>query len=133
MPVYKFELNDGVWRVEDEIGVDLPDRRRALEHACAVVREMMGGCEAQTRSWRLNVYDGGGQRLFEIPFASLDRTLDHLAPELRTMVAELSHRVCSLKEALGAAIITLRESRALVARSRGRPYQVTHLGERTIR
>ena len=94
---------------------------------------MMGGCEAQTRSWRLNVYDAGGQRLFEIPFASLDRTLDHLAPELRTMVAELSDRVRSLKEALGAAIITLRESRALVARSRGRPYQVTHLGERTIR
>jgi hypothetical protein len=58
MPVYKFELNEGVRRIEDEIGVDLPDPRRALEHARAVVRELMGGCEAQTRSWRLNVYDG---------------------------------------------------------------------------
>ena len=133
MPVYKFELNEGVRRIVDEIGVDLPDPRRALEHARAVVREMMGGCEAQTRSWQLNVYDDSGQRLFEIPFAGLDRTLDHLGPELRTMVAELSDRVRSLKEVVGAARITVRESRALVARSRGRPYLATHSGERTIR
>jgi hypothetical protein len=133
MPVYRFELNDGVWRIEDKIGVDLPDPRRALEHASAVVRELMGGCEAQTRSWRLKVYDQSGQILFEIPFARLDRTLDHLAPELRTMVVELSDRVRSLKEVIGAANITVRESRALVARSRGRPYLATHSGQRTIR
>jgi hypothetical protein len=133
MPVYKFELNEGVRRIKDEIGVDLPDPRRALDHAREVVREMMGGCETQTRSWQLNVYDTSGQRLFEIPFAGLDRTLDHLAPEFRTMVAELSDRIRSLKEVVGAATITVRESRALVARSRGRPYLATHSGERTIR
>jgi hypothetical protein len=133
MAVYKFELNDGVRRIEDEIGVDLPDHSCALDHACAVVRELMGGCEARTRSWRLNVKDDSGKKLFEIPFVNLDRTLDHLAPELRTMVAELSDRVCSLKEVVGAASITVCESRALVARSRGRPYLATHSGERTIR
>jgi hypothetical protein len=131
MPVYRFELNDGAHRIEDE--VDLPDHRCALDHARAVVREMMGGCEARTRSWQLSVKDDQGRKLFEIPFMSLDRTLDHLTPQFRIMVADLSERVRSLKEVVGAATITVRESRALVARSRGRPYLATHSGERTIR
>jgi hypothetical protein len=48
---------------------------------------------------------------------------------LRTIVAEVSDRVRSLKEAVGAARITVRESRALIARSRGRPYLATHSGD----
>ena len=42
--------------------------------------------EAQTRTWRLDVYDSNGGRIFELPFASIDPTLDHLAPEMRTTV-----------------------------------------------
>jgi hypothetical protein len=133
MPLYKFELDDGVCRTKDETGVQLPDRKHALQYARAVVRELMEGRVVQTRCWRLDVFADTGGRIFEIPFASVDWTLDHLRPELRTMVAELTDRVRSLREVVAAANVTVRESRALVARSRGRPYLAAHSGERTIR
>ena len=133
MPIYNFELDDGVCRTKDETGVQLPDHKRALQYARAVVRELMEGHVAHTRSWRLDVYGEEGGRIFEIPFASVDWTLDHLDPELRMIVTELSDRVRSLREVIAATNVTLRESRALVARSRGKPYLAAQSGKRTIR
>jgi hypothetical protein len=132
MPVYTFDLEDGSGRIGDEQGVVLSDRAQARDYARAVVRELMEYREAKTRSWQLDVYEDG-KKAFEIPFDQLDRTLDHLPPELRTMVIALSDRVRSLHEVMAATYITLRESRALVARSRGRPYLATIRGEPTIR
>jgi len=132
MPVYTFELRDETGRVGDESGVTLPDRAHARDYAHGVVRELMECREAKTRSWQLDIYEDG-EKAFEIPFAQVDRTLDHLAPELRTMVIGLSERVRSLHEVTAAANATVRESRALVARSRGRPYLATLRGEPTIR
>ncbi len=133
MPVYTFELRDGDRTIQDRSGVHLPDRDRAFQYGRDVAHELMSCREAQTRSWRLDVYDDDGERIFELPFARIDPTLDHLVPEMRTTVEGMCDRYRSLREAMAAARVTVRESRALVALSRGRPYLATELGERTIR
>jgi hypothetical protein len=132
MPAYTFELRDGDRIVEDTSAVNLPDREHAFRYARDVARELMSCREAQTRTWRLDVYDSSA-RIFELPFASIDPTLDHLVPEMRATVEIICDRFRSLREAMAAARITVRESRALVALSRGRPYLATEMGERTIR
>lgn len=131
MPVYTFQLRDGSNRIEDEIA--LPDRERAFDYARKVVGELMSGRERQTRTWRLDVYEDGDTRVFEIPFARFDETLGELAPQARETMVELCDRYRSLQEAVSAASITIRESRALVARSRGKPYLAAAFGRRTIR
>lgn len=133
MPVYTFVLRDGSSRIEDETGTNLPDRERALQYAREVVRELMNCRERQTRTWRLEVYDDEGTRVFEIPFASVDPTLAHLTPDVRAAVEALCDRVFSLREAMSEAAMTARESRALVARSRGRPFLAAAFGQRIIR
>jgi hypothetical protein len=133
MPVYTFELRVGDRTVQDKSGVHLPDRDSAFQYALDVAHELMSCREAQTRSWRLDVYGDDGGRIFELPFAHIDPTLDHLLPEMRTTVERVCDRYRSLREAMAAARVTVRESRALVALSRGRPYLATELGERTIR
>lgn len=133
MPLYTFELRDGSRRIQDPIGVQLHDHFAAYDYACEVVRELMSGREGETRTWRLDVYEGTAARAFAIPFASVDPTLDHLLPELRATVERWCERSRSLQEAVSAARVTVRESRALVARSRGKPYLAAEYGETTIR
>jgi hypothetical protein len=65
--LYTLELRDGSNWIEDEVA--LPDRERAFEYARTVVRELMCCRERQTRTWRLDVYEDKGARVFEIPFA----------------------------------------------------------------
>jgi len=133
MPVFTFVLRDGSSQVEDRTGTELPDVERAVDYARKVVRELMNCREPQTRTWRLDVYDERGERVFELPFATIDATLEHLRPNLRAMMEGLCGRLLSLREAMSAAALTVRESRALVARSRGRPFLATERGHRTIR
>lgn len=133
MPVYTFELLDGSSPLIDDTGVDLPDREFALAYGEEIARELMQGREVQTRSWRLRVHENHGEDAFDISFAAVDPTLDHLAPEVRSMVERLCDSYRSSKEAVHAAQVTVRESRALVARSRGRPYLAATAGQRTIR
>ena len=133
MPTYTFAVKDGRGGIEDDVGVSLPDRARAFEYACSVVCELMHGREPQTRSWRLDVVEDHHERVFEIPFASVDRTLDHLAPQLRTMMEGLCERRLAFAEAAHDAAVTVREARALAARSRSKPYVATEFGRRTIR
>lgn len=133
MPLYTFELREGSALLSDDKGVDLPDRQRALVYAEEVARELMQGREEESRSWRLDVYEDREQRIFELPFAALDPTLDHLRPDLRRTVEWVCDGRRSSMEAVRAARATMRETRALVARSRGRPYLASISGERTIR
>jgi hypothetical protein len=88
--------------------------------------------EPQTRSWHIDVYEDGRQ-LHRVPFASLDPTLDHLGPRLRTTVEASCESIHAARQILSAARATVRESRALVRRSRGKPYLATERGEPTIR
>jgi hypothetical protein len=133
MPLYTFELRDGFCGIADTVGVNLADRDEALCYAHGVIRELMGCREQQTRTWRLDVYEDHDRRVFEIPFARLDETLDHLSPHWRSEVEKLCDRSRVLGESYSAARITMRESRALVARSRGKPYLATEGGRPVIR
>ena len=131
MPRYMFQLQDGQRPVEDG-DIWVSGRERARDHAEAVARELMGGREAQTRAWRLDVYENG-DLVFQIPFASVDPTLDHLAPPLRKTVEASCESIRSARETISAARATLLESRALVALSSGKPYLAAERGEPTIR
>ena len=132
MPLYKFQLRDGSLGIEDETGVTLADSERALEYGHQVVRELMSCRERETRTWRLEIFDRDGDRLFQIPFASIDETLNHLTPDLRARIEDLCDRGCSLSEVMSVAAVTMRESRALVALSRGKPYLAAEFGRRII-
>lgn len=133
MPVYTFKLADDDTGVEDETGVSLPDDDRAYRYACDVIRDLMRCRERFTRHWRLDVYQHNGEKTFEIPFASLDPTLDHLKAPLREQVELNAQRVRSLTDALQAAKVTFGEAKSLVARSRGKPYLAVDHGRKVIR
>lgn len=133
MPSYTFELKDGHGGVDDETGVSLTDGADALRYAQDIVHELMRSRETQTRTWRLDVYDEAGERVMELPFATLDPTLDHLRPELRAMVEKFCDRRRTVDETIYTVCNTVRESQALVARSRGKLYVAARSGEKTIR
>jgi hypothetical protein len=105
----------------------------AYRYARAVARELMRCRETQTRYWALEVYREGEGPLFDILFATIDPTLDHLRHELRLLVEKVSGKKRGLKDAMYAARLTLRESQSLVARSHGRPHLICENGEVTIR
>lgn len=133
MPVYTFKLSDGDKPVVDDNGVILRDRDRARDYAHSVVRELLQGREREARSWRLDVYEDGVLRVFEIPFATLDQTLDAFRPEYRRTIEAVSERRRALRALFNDARATMRESRALVAMSRGRPYLAAERGEPTVK
>lgn len=135
VPTYTFKLRDGRGDVEDSTGVQLPDRDSAIHYAHDVVHELMRSREKETRSWCLDVYDSSANDnlVYEIPFASVDPSLDHLAPKFRTMVESASERKRLLGDAIHMAKATIQESRALVARARGRPYLASRFGKAIIR
>jgi hypothetical protein len=133
MPIYAFELRDGSRPVIDDTGVHLRDHEQAFEYAQEIVCELMSGCEAQTRSWRLDVYEAGEGLVFKIPFVQFDPTFTHLDPSSRKAMERLCDGHRSLREAVHAAQATMRESRALVARARGQLYLAASAGERTIK
>jgi hypothetical protein len=133
VPHYTFQLRDGARLIQDPMGVQLRDRSAARDYAQQVARELMSGREPETRMWCLDVHEDDSAHVLAIPFATIDPTLDHLGPELRSVIETWCDKLRSLQEAVSTARATLRESRALVAQSRGRPYLATANGERTIR
>jgi hypothetical protein len=130
---YTFKLRDDSSGVVDNAGVALTDNANAYRYALAVARELMRCREIQTRYWELEVYRDGEGPLFDILFATVDPTLDHLRHELRSLVEKVSGKKRALKDAMYAAHLTLRESQSLVARSRGKPHLICENGEITIR
>lgn len=132
-PTYTFKLRDDSNGVVDNVGVALPDNASAYLYARTVARELMRCREIQTRYWDLEVYRDGEGPLFDILFATVDPTLDHLRRELRLLVENVSGKKRALRDVTHAAQQTLRESQSLVARSRGRPHLICEDGEVTIR
>jgi hypothetical protein len=133
MPKYTFKLRDDDSGAEDNAGVNLPNSDIAYSYACEVVHEMMSCREPITRSWQLDVYEDDHKKVFGLPFASLDPTLDHLTAPLRDLVEHTARRVRSLKDTQYAARATVREAKSLVARSRGEPYLAADRGRKVIR
>ena len=132
MARYTFKLKDDGNGVEDENGVNLPDAEIAYRYACDVVRELMDHRERNTRHWRLDVYEDN-EKVFEVPFANVDQTLDHLRPDYRAAVEQCAQRIRSLKDVYYDATLTRREAQSLVARSRGKPYLAADRGRKVIR
>lgn len=135
MPTYTFKLRDGRGGVEDSTGVALANRASALRYAHDVVHELMRGRELETRSWCLEVFEHGvgDGPICEIPFASVDPSLDHLAPNFRILVESASEHKRLLSDVIHTVKDTIRESRALVARARGKPYLASRFGKVIIR
>jgi hypothetical protein len=130
---YTFRLrNDGCY-VEDDAGVALTDNASAYQYARTVARELMRSREVQTRYWLLEVYRDGEGPLFDVLFAKVDPTLDHLRGELRSLVEKVSERKRALRDVIYAANQSLRESQSLLARSRGKPHLIAENGEIIIR
>jgi len=88
--------------------------------------------ETQTRYWHIKVYRDGEGPLFDILFASVDPSPHHLRRERRALVEKVSERKRALKDVVYACEISLRESRSLLARSRGKPYLIAENGELII-
>ena len=122
MPIYHFHLVTLDGRVLDLKGTDLPNEASAREHACQVARELMRHREPQTRSWRVEVTDSARQPSFELLFASVDSTIDHLTPELRASVEHVCYQSASLSETIRTVKNSLVMARATLARAEGRPY-----------
>jgi hypothetical protein len=133
VPQYTFKLFDDSGGVEDDVGVSLPNAEIAYRYACDVVLELMDCRELRTRHWQLNVYEGEGKKVFEIPFAQIDPTLNHLTAARRERVEHGSQVIRSLKDALHTATLTGREAKSLVARWRGKPYLAADRGRKVIR
>jgi hypothetical protein len=133
MPTYTFKLRSDAGGLADNTGAALADKASAYRYACSVARELMRCREIETRHWLLEVYQDGQGPLFDILFASIDPTLDHLRRELRTVVESASGNKRAFKDAVHAIGLTLRESRALLARSEGRPHLICDNGEVIIR
>jgi hypothetical protein len=108
-------------RVLDLNGTELPDETSAREHARQVARELMRHRERQTRPWRVEVTDSARRPCFELLFASVDSTIDHLTPELRASVENLCTQSASLAETFRAVTNTLVALNATLARIGGRP------------
>lgn len=133
MPRYTFKLCDDGGGVEDNSGVSLPNAEIAYRYACDVASELMSRRELRTRHWQLDVYEGDGKKVFEIPFVAVDPTLDHLRTEQRELVERSSRLIRSVKDAVYAAGLSKREAKSLVARSRGKPYLAADRGRKVIR
>lgn len=89
MPRYYFNLRDGTAGVSDPDGTSLPDYAAASERAAQLARELMRQSEVKRRHWQLDVCDERGKVLFNLPFAGVDRTIDHLRPRTRQLVEDL--------------------------------------------
>jgi Domain of unknown function (DUF6894) len=128
---YTFKLRGDGRDVNDNVGIALADNASAYGYARTVARELMRCREAQTRYWHIKVYRDGEGPLFDILFASVDPTLDHLRRELRVLVERVSERKRALKDVVYACELNLRQSRSLLARSRGKPFLIAENGELT--
>jgi hypothetical protein len=130
MPRYCFNLRDGAAGVMDPEGTVLADEAAAKAYATCIARELMARFEVQRRHWQLDVSDESGKVLFHVPFVDADDTIDHLSPKTRRLIERLCERQRELAETMFAARLIILRSRAVCARSQGKPYLAAQFGRR---
>lgn len=130
MPRYCFNLRDGAAGVMDPEGTILPDDVAARVYATQIARELMAHAEVERRHWQLDVSDHSGRVLFHLPFVAADATLHCFPATTRRLVEGLCQRQRELAEAVFEARFMILRSRAICARSRGKPYLVAESGRR---
>ena len=121
MPLFRFNVRGGQ-HFNDRDGTELADLAQARAHAGKTAWELMRHRERGVRDWRLEVRDEAGTLVHDVLFAALDPTLDHLRPSHRANVEQLSRSVGATKDAIRSCQMTVRQSRAILARITGCPY-----------
>ena len=119
MPRYFFNLKTREGTILDRDGTDLADDSAARCHAELVARELMSNREASTRAWRLEVRDSSERRCSNLLFATIDDSMSHLTPQLRSSLEHLCASSADFAESIHALRITLLEVRATMARAEG--------------
>jgi hypothetical protein len=125
MPVFYFRLRDGNFEFRDDQGQELPDLAAARAYAVQVARELIRKSETEKRHCRLDVYDER-DLVAEVPFATVDPTLDHLSLDLRQLVERICETRREFAETLSSLeflILRLRQMRGL-----SNPYLVAQDG-----
>ncbi len=122
MPAYHFHLVTLDGRVLDLEGTEFSDEGAARGHARQVACELMRHRERETRPWRVEVTDSAQRPCFDLLFASVDSTIDHLTPELRASVENLCTQSASLAETFRAVSNALVAANATRVRIEGRPH-----------
>lgn len=107
MPFYFFHLKSNRATIPDPKGVELPGENAARAHARRVARELMRNREFSTRTWRLDVRDDKGNFCFDLLFASVDDSIAHLAPDLRSSLVDVCRNAASLGDAVDQVRATL--------------------------
>ena len=133
MPSYTFRMRGFRRAPANSDSVDFPTVEAALSYACEVARELMGCRELLVEYWWLDVYDANDQSIFQIPLRIADAAFVHPSHKGLPRRLRRDKRELNLTNLLESVQVTVRESRALVARARGKPYIATDCGEETIR
>jgi hypothetical protein len=130
MPLFHFNLHDSHGVRLDPDGTLLADVDAARSHGTRVAGELMRNREERARYWSLDVCDAARELLFEIDFARVDHTLDHLPPQARESVLRLGEAFRSLAKTISDCRMTVLESKALLAQADRKPYMIAQDGRR---
>lgn len=130
MQTYYFNLKDGSKVIPDPDGTAFADDEAARQHGVLVAREAMRNNEPETRKWRIQVCDASRQPLFEVLFATVDETIDHLPHALRSQVEKLPWQLASLGDAVSDVRMSILQVRTTLARAEGHPHLVALNGSR---
>lgn len=119
MPLFYFMLKSKMDRVADEEGIELGDAVAAREHATAVARELMRNADVVQRFARIQVCDDYLVPLFDVVFAEVDPTIDHLEPTYRKVLERVARSTASFHDVLiqtRTSLAKVRETFAQVDR-----------------
>jgi hypothetical protein len=130
MPLYYFNLNHRDGTTPDCDGTDLPDDAAAGLHAGAVARELLRHREAKRRSWCLQVCDAARAPLFELLFADVDPSLDHLSPELKASLNDVSLKASRMNDSIKDVRASIHQLRGTLACADGLPWLAAINGKR---
>ncbi len=128
MATFHFDFKDDGPGIRDPEGTELPDIEMAKAHATEVAREMMKNDERANRHCKLVIRDSEGSRVFEVLFAAVDPTLDHLNPKLRQLVERICEGQSQLSENVETVESLLAYTRGMNARLSGRPHLIARFG-----
>jgi hypothetical protein len=116
MPLYYFVLKAGQDRFPDPEGEELADEQAARAHAIEVARELMRNREG-LGCWRLEVCDDYLNPCFEILFAEIDATIEHLLPPYRNTVEQAARSLALLHDAILQVRATMADVKQTLTRT----------------
>jgi hypothetical protein len=99
-------------------------------HGCQVADELMRHSSLRNWIFCILVRNDTGNILFKLPFAAANQNLALWMPEAKALVERCCEKRRDLAEVLHAVRKTVLQTRALVARSRGKPFLCVENGDR---